>query len=44
LAGLVFFFDEWVCGVLLGILGKVGVLTWCFGGEDVVFCVAGVVF
>jgi hypothetical protein len=37
------FFCGWVCGGLLVVLGKVSVLTWCFGGEVVVFCVVKVV-
>jgi len=28
----------------MGVLKKSGVLTWCFGGEVVVFCVVDVVF
>ena len=31
------------CGVLLGIFGNLGVLTWCFCGEFVVDCVVNVV-
>jgi hypothetical protein len=27
------FSGEWVCGVLLGFLGKVGVLAWWIAGE-----------
>jgi len=38
------FFCRDVCAVLLGILGKLGVLTWCFGGEVVVICMVNVVF
>jgi hypothetical protein len=37
------FFNRRVCGVLLGFLRKRGVLTWCFCGEVVVFCVVNVV-
>jgi len=28
---------------LLGVLGKTGAKTWCFGGEFVVLCVVNVV-
>jgi hypothetical protein len=33
-----------VCGVLQGVLGKMGEKTWYFGGEFVVNCVVIVVF
>jgi hypothetical protein len=33
-----------IFAVLLGVLGKLGVLTWWFGGEVVVFCMVDVVF
>jgi hypothetical protein len=29
------FFGGWVCGVLLEVLRKTGVLVWCFCGEFV---------
>jgi hypothetical protein len=38
------FFCVVLCAFLLGVLRKTGVLTWCFGGEVVVFCVVDVVF
>jgi hypothetical protein len=41
---LEYFFCVVLCAFLLGVLRKTGVLTWCFGGEVVVFCVVDVVF
>jgi hypothetical protein len=38
------FFARGYFAVLLGVLKKLGVLAWCFGGEVVVFCVVDVVF
>ncbi|WP_433966753.1 hypothetical protein [Tunturiibacter gelidiferens] len=43
-ARLGYFFDGGVCAFSLGVLRKLGVLTWCFGGEVVVVCVVDVVF
>jgi hypothetical protein len=40
----VFFFARGYFAILLGVLEKLGVLMWCFGGEVVVFCVVDVVF
>ncbi|WP_433984644.1 hypothetical protein RBB78_08395 [Tunturiibacter empetritectus] len=42
--GVEYFFCAGVCAFLLGVFEKSGVLTWCFGGEVVVFCVVDVVF
>jgi len=42
--GVEYFFARGVCAFLLGVLRKTGVLTWCFGGEVVVFCVVDMVF
>jgi hypothetical protein len=33
----------WVCAFLLGVFGKTGRKTWCFGGEFVVLCMVNVV-
>jgi hypothetical protein len=38
------FFARGYFAILLGVLEKSGVFTWCFGGEVVVFCVVDVVF
>jgi hypothetical protein len=38
------FFCTVLFAFLLGVLQKLSVLTWCFGGEVVVFCVVDVVF